>query len=74
MPGKSLETCREITIMTKNQKEKLAAKIFTFVVVFGMSMVCIPYVVVIIAIYFAVQAVRGFFYFPNRRKVLLRGW
>ena len=44
--------------MTKNQKEKLVARIFTFIVVFSLMMVCIPYVAVLVAIYFAVQAAR----------------
>jgi len=44
--------------MTKNQKAKLASQVATFIVVFSLMMASIPYVVVILALYFAIQAAR----------------
>jgi len=32
--------------MTKNQRTKLVTKIFTFILVFSLMMVCLPYVAV----------------------------
>lgn len=44
--------------MTKNQKARLASKIFTFIIAFSLLMVCLPYVAVALAIYFAVEIAR----------------
>ncbi len=44
--------------MTRNQKAKLVARVATFIVVFSLMVVCIPYVAIPLAICFAVKAAR----------------
>ena len=44
--------------MTKNQRVKLVSKVCVFIIVFSLSLHFIPYVVVLVAIYLAVEAAR----------------
>ena len=44
--------------MTKNQRNKLINQIIVFVLAFSLLIVCIPYVAIIVASYFAIQIAR----------------